>query len=94
MVTLPVLLGIISGFAVNLLGAISSPAGVAVVRILPTAVRLALKVAHGKDATADAEDLIKLAPRKVVESERPIIEEPPHESSAAQSTARTAKRSR
>lgn len=94
MVTIPVLLGILSGFAVNLLGAISSPAGVAVVRILPTAVRLALKVANGKDAKADAEDLIKLAPRKVVESERPVIEEPTVAPSQTQAPARSSKRAR
>lgn len=72
---LPVIAGSATGFFINALGVISSPAGVAVTRILPTAVRLAWSVTRGRaEAKEHAEALLKMAPKKVVEAEAPAEE--------------------
>lgn len=68
------LIGLAAGCIVNALGAFRSPAGVAVTRILPHAVRLAWSVSRGRDARAEAEALLKLVPAKIVEAEKPVEE--------------------
>lgn len=65
------ILGLIAGALVNAVGAFRSPAGVAVTRVLPHAVRLAWSVSRGRDARAEADLLLKMAPAKIVEAEKP-----------------------
>ncbi len=61
-IDLSIALGLVSGLALNAVKCFRGPAGLAATRLLPHAVRLAVKVAKGEDAREDADALLKLAP--------------------------------
>lgn len=49
----PIIGGVLSGFSINLIGALSSGGGKVALRLIPTAVRLAFRILRDKDAPED-----------------------------------------
>lgn len=91
-IPLSIILGTATGLGINALRVFRSPLGQAAVQIVPHAVRLAWKVLQGRDAQTEAEDLLKLAPRKVVAAEEPVIKEDEDDNTINKTPRKTGRR--
>jgi len=70
-IPISVILGVVSGFAVNALGVLTSPGGSMVLKLLPSAISLAHTVASGKDARTAAESFLEKVPAALAAKHKP-----------------------